>query len=410
MLGLCLSEAIGDLLEALAHRLPMCERLFEAKLLEVIADDFLAQESRCLFILFEEGIFVIGAKDLPAMFDAFEHVLPLARDGLAQFLLAEENGHTVGRQKIEAQFAGALEDGANGPVALENEVAAIFDLHTGIDAVQASTRQTFCGRKLWSDDERPVIDSLLQCFSVELIGGFLQSLGISNGKKAIILFAERNFLAAQLALNEIVAIEIGGDLEGQEGTHAQDHRAGDLVQNVEVIMRVAALVLAQELKVGVFGGEFWGYCAKRPALFHALKDVIDPKAVFPGHALLPGANQIFFANAFLRPEQRQLVVAGVMLDPGLIVAGSLGENLLGDFRLFADLPEKIGRVVFAGQKGQVSIDDDAIEAVIKPLQIRLKKFKKELPGRPFLEFVFCYSNFRKGSHALQEHEPAQQFY
>src|SRR5439155_17956218 len=121
----------------------------------------------------------------------------------------------------EAQFAGALEDGANGPVALENEVAAIFDLHTGIDAVQASRRQTFCGRKLWADDERPVIDSLLQCFSVELIGGFLQSLGISNGKKAIILFAERNFLAAQLALNEIVTIEIGGDLEGQEGTHAQ---------------------------------------------------------------------------------------------------------------------------------------------------------------------------------------------
>src|SRR2546426_10179216 len=64
----------------------------------------------------------------------------------------------------------------------------------------------------------------------------------------------------------------------------------------------------------------------------------------------------------------------------------------------------------AGQKGQVSIDDDAIEAVIKPLQIRLKKFKKELHGQPFLEFVFCYSNFRKGSHALQEHEPAQQFY
>src|SRR5438445_13113176 len=116
MLGLCLSEAIGDLLEALAHRLPMCERLFEAKLLEVIADDFLAQERRCPFRLFEEGIFVIGAKDLPAMFDAFEHVLPLARDGLAQFLLAEEIGHTVCTHKIEAEFGGALEDTANGPM------------------------------------------------------------------------------------------------------------------------------------------------------------------------------------------------------------------------------------------------------------------------------------------------------
>jgi len=63
-------------------------------------------------------------------------------------------------------------------------------------------------------------------------------------------------------------------------------------------------------------------------LFHALQDVINPEAVFPDQALLPGANQILFANPWLRPEQRHLVVAGELLDPGLIVAGALEQNPL----------------------------------------------------------------------------------
>ena len=87
--GLRLSETVGDVLEALPHRLPMRECFFKAKVLEVVADDLLAQERGGLLVLFEEGVFVIGAEDLPAMVEAFQHVLPFAGDGFAQLLLAE---------------------------------------------------------------------------------------------------------------------------------------------------------------------------------------------------------------------------------------------------------------------------------------------------------------------------------
>jgi hypothetical protein len=111
----------------------------------------------------------------------------------------------------------------------------------------------------------------------------------------------------------------------------------------------------------------------------------------------------------LRPEEGPWVVVGVLLDPALIVLGALGQDLLGDFGLVADLPEEIGHVVFTGQEGEVSVDDDAVEAMITPLQIRLKKLKKQLHGRPFFEFLFEHSNSKEGPHALQAPEPAQPF-
>jgi hypothetical protein len=75
----------------------------------------------------------------------------------------------------------------------------------------------------------------------------------------------------------------------------------------------------------------------------------------------------------------------------------------------ANLPEKTGHIVLAGQKGEIHIDDDAIEAMIKPLQIRLKKLKKVWHGRRCFEFVFCRTKSRRGSHAFQASEPAKPF-
>jgi hypothetical protein len=47
--------------------------------------------------------------------------------------------------------------------------------------------------------------------------------------------------------------------------------------------------------------------------------------------------------------------------------------------------------------------------MIKPLQIRLKKLKKQLHGRPFFEFVFDRSNSRGGLHAVQAPQSAKPF-
>jgi len=54
---------------------------------------------------------------------------------------------------------------------------------------------------------------LLHNVASEPVGGFLQSLGIANANETIVLFGERNVLTTQLLFNEVVAVEIGGDLE-----------------------------------------------------------------------------------------------------------------------------------------------------------------------------------------------------
>jgi predicted nucleotidyltransferase len=47
----------------------------------------------------------------------------------------------------------------------------------------------------------------------------------------------------------------------------------------------------------------------------------------------------------------------------------------------AHIAEKEDDVAFAGKEGQVTVDDDAVEAVINPLQEWSEKIKKELHRR-----------------------------
>jgi hypothetical protein len=108
-----------------------------------------------------------------------------------------------------------------------------------------------------------------------------------------------------------------------------------------------------------------------------LKDVIDAILLGLEAAILPGPDQLLFARSFGGPFEGQAAIAGEALDPLLIVAGALAQNILGEFRLAADLLEKIDHLVFAQQAQQVAGDDDAVKTMINPLQIGSKKFKKE---------------------------------
>lgn len=119
---------------------------------------------------------------------------------------------------------------------LEDEVEAIFDLGADIEAVQSGTGLPFTMREL----------------------------GAHN--------------------------EIGGDEKGEEGTDPDDHRAGDLIEDVEVIVGLAVLVLAKELKVRVLGGILGGDGSKGPPLSHALNDVINAELFFSNLPLLAGSN------------------------------------------------------------------------------------------------------------------------
>ena len=61
-LGLAIGETIGDGLESLAHGIEMMEPFLQAEIAQIVGTQFVAQESGELLILFEEGVFPIGAE------------------------------------------------------------------------------------------------------------------------------------------------------------------------------------------------------------------------------------------------------------------------------------------------------------------------------------------------------------
>ena len=67
----------------------------EAKVPNMIADQFQTQEGRRLLILFEKGVSAVGPEDLLAVIDPFHHVLQFAPDSPG-ILFAKESDHPVG--------------------------------------------------------------------------------------------------------------------------------------------------------------------------------------------------------------------------------------------------------------------------------------------------------------------------
>src|SRR6516225_5734402 len=91
-------KASGDSLEALAHGFEMVQPLLQAEIGEIVGDQLVAQKGRELFVLFQEGVFEVGAEDVMAV------------------------------------LAAAFEQLVDREVALEDEVAAILDLGDRIKA------------------------------------------------------------------------------------------------------------------------------------------------------------------------------------------------------------------------------------------------------------------------------------
>ena len=78
-LGLVSSEAVGDRLEFLPDRVQVIQALLQTEVGQVVGADFVAQEGEELFVLFEEGVFKIGAENMVAMLDLVDHGGQLAR-------------------------------------------------------------------------------------------------------------------------------------------------------------------------------------------------------------------------------------------------------------------------------------------------------------------------------------------
>src|SRR5271163_120277 len=132
---LCLKagEAAGDVLEPLAHGIEMIQSLPELEIGKVVGDQLVAQEGGKFFVLLEEGVFEVGTEDMMTVLDAVDDSSKLAPHPTVQ-TGAEDLGDLVGGQSPQTEFAATLEQLVDRKVALEDEVAAIFDLGDGVEA------------------------------------------------------------------------------------------------------------------------------------------------------------------------------------------------------------------------------------------------------------------------------------
>src|SRR3974377_276966 len=79
--------------------------------------------------------------------------------------------------------------------------------------------------------------------------------GSATARKAVVL-AEADPRPPQLLLDEAVAVEVIGGLEGKERRYQQDHRPEHLVADVEVVVREAAALMREDAVMRVLARIF----------------------------------------------------------------------------------------------------------------------------------------------------------
>jgi len=112
--------------------------------------------------------------------------------------------------------------------------------------------------------------------------------------------------------------------------------------------------------VGYLGGEE----RKDGPCFHASVDEIGTVSVLALHAPEPGQDMVLFADSLFCPFNGDIVIASEDFHPVAVVIGALTQDLLGDRRHVQDLTEKVDGLFRPGQAAEVSVDDNAVEAVV----------------------------------------------
>ena len=100
------SEAAGDGLKRLADLIEMVQSFPQTEVGEVVGAEFVAQERRELLILFQDGVFEVGAKDMMAMLDLIDDGGELAAHPAVK-TGSEDRGNLVGGEPPQAEFAAA---------------------------------------------------------------------------------------------------------------------------------------------------------------------------------------------------------------------------------------------------------------------------------------------------------------
>ena len=186
----------------------------------------------------------------------------------------------------------------------------------------------------------------------------------STARKALSSLWNPMPASLQFPLDEGVAVEPVGGVKGKEAGHTDDDRPQDLVTDVEVVVGKAAALVRQDAVVGVLSG-ILGYAdAECAPLFHALEDEVDAVGATLLHAAQCRQNVILFAESFLRPLHRKVVIADVGLDPVPVVVGALAKDFFAHDRDAQHVTNEMDHLFGPGQSAEIAVDDDTVEAVV----------------------------------------------
>jgi hypothetical protein len=79
----------------------------------------------------------------------------------------------------------------------------------------------------------PLIQALANEVGAQAIGG-LQSGRIGDNEEGVTVLADCDLAAEQFAFDVVMAVEVAGDGEGEEGTDTQRQRTQDFVADIKV--------------------------------------------------------------------------------------------------------------------------------------------------------------------------------
>jgi hypothetical protein len=91
---------------------------------------------------------------------------------------------------------------------------------------------------------------------------------------------------------------------------------------------------------------------------------------------------VFLARSLLGPLDRQPMIAGKGFYPGLVVGGTLPEDLLADCCNANDVTEEVHHLLGPRQTAEVTVNDNAVEAVVDESQQVTEELGEQFHGSP----------------------------
>src|SRR6266404_9480136 len=210
----------------------------------------------------------------------------------------------------------------------------------------------------------------------------VQCSDVGDGEEGVVGLAEPDPRAAQLLLDEAVAVEVIGGLEREERGHPHHYGAQSFVADIEIVVREAAALGGEDAVMRILGGIFRYADPEGRPLLHALEDIVDAVGAVPCHASLPRHDMVLLAHPLLGPFDRQPVIAGEGFHPGLVVGGALAQDLLADRRNADYVAEEVHHLLGPRQAAEVTVNDNTVEAVVDERQQVTEQLGEQFHGNP----------------------------